>query len=329
MEIYNDSEIDRVIVNDKFRGKPHLKIYLEDDNENILLFETRIPETLNNVKIFDGEKADVLKDGFWFVDIIEPYEVGEIPVDAEMLKIVQENRAIEFLPMAVGSFSDWTHSKTYSASFYVGSDYIQAYSLPYGSWKALNVTNQSTWTNSFKIAEHVKVNGKTNRNLDNPFKYKNVKLTTAVGAKSTITRAVLDGKATKISSKGALSVLVAEKLWSSALPSAPSLTQIRGWVNALGKGTSKTVTLGKSNVKLNASPTVVERTTTGSKVELYKNTSSSGHQLIFQTDVQYESKTGTSANAQGVMNIQWDVHYNGVMHNSSSKEITFKYTVKQ
>lgn len=327
-EIYNDNKGDRVITNEKFEKKPHLKIYLKDDKENILLFETEIPDLLTNVKIFNDEKANVSNDGFWFINVIEPYEIGEIPTDAEMLKMVEENRTSETFPMAVGSFSDWAHSTTYSASFYVGSDHVQAYSLPYGSWKALNVTNQSTWTNSFKIAEHVKVNGKTVRSLDNPFKYRNVRLATAVGAKSTIIRAVLDGSVDGRNTGGSLPILISEKLWAASLPSAPSLTQIRSWISALGSGTSKTITLGKSNVKLNSSPTVVEQTSSGTSRQLFKNTGSSGHQMILQTDVQYDSSTGTSATANGIMDIRWSVYYNGSLHNSNRKEVSFGYNVK-
>ncbi|WP_438350504.1 hypothetical protein ACP8HI_07585 [Paenibacillus sp. FA6] len=59
---------------------------------------------------------------------------------------------------------------------------------------------------------------------------------------------------------------IAEKAWSLALPATPSISDITGWINAIvDAGSSKTVILGSSNIKLNSSPTVVESMNSGSK----------------------------------------------------------------
>ena len=225
----------------------------------------------------------------------------------------------------------WTHSTTYYVSFYIGNDLVQAYSLPYGSWKALDVRNQSTWTNSFKIAEHVRVNGTTDRRLDNPFRYQNVRLATGVGEKSTIVHAMIDGRLSSGSTGSKLGMRIFEKLWSTTLPAAPSINEIRGWINAIiDAGTDKDVVLGTSNIKLNSTPTVVEGANSKSH-QMFRytdiNGTNTGHHLILQTTVQYESTTNTSATANGIMTAKWDVYYNGFLHDSNNKEVTFTYSV--
>ncbi|MDP9699599.1 hypothetical protein [Paenibacillus polysaccharolyticus] len=329
-DIYNDTAKDKMIVNNSLENMPHLKTYLNDHQGNIILFETPLPEDLENISVNNSEKIDTEKDFFWFNDVITPYEQKEIPTNDNIKSTLGLDSVF---PTAVGYFSDWTHSTTYYKSFYVGNDYVQAYSLPYGSWKALDVKNQSTWTNSFKIAEHVTVNGTTNRSVDSPFKYRNVKLSTAVGAKSSIVTAFIDGRLAGINSGSSLAIKIAEKAWSTALPAAPSISEIRSWVNAIiDAGTSKTVTLGSSNIKLSTSPTVVESVNSGNN-QLYKitdlNGSNTGHHLNLQTVVQYESTTGTSATANAILKIKWDVMYASALLDSNQKEITFQYSVSK
>ncbi|MDM5276657.1 hypothetical protein ACN9MH_19435 [Paenibacillus silvae] len=329
-DIYNDTAKDKMIVNHSLENMPHLKTYLNDHQGNIILFETALSKELEHISVNNNEKIDTEKDFFWFNDVITPYEQKEIPTNDSIKSTLGLD---SFSPTAVGYFSDWTHSTTYYKSFYVGNDYVQAYSLPYGSWKALDVKNQSTWTNSFKIAEHVTVNGKTNRSVDSPFKYRNVKLSTAVGAKSSIVTAFIDGRLAGINSGSSLAIKIAEKAWSTALPAAPSISEIRSWVNAIiDAGTSKTVTLGSSNIKLSTSPTVVESVNSGNN-QLYKitdlNGSNTGHHLNLQTVVQYESTTGTSATANAVLKIKWDVMYASSLLDSNQKEITFQYNVSK
>ncbi|GIO67254.1 hypothetical protein NYE48_01605 [Paenibacillus sp. FSL M7-1455] len=332
-EIYNDKAPDKVITNDNLAETPHLKLYLTDQEDNVILLEMELPEQLAHVTVTNDEAIDTTKDFFWFINVIKPYEKRNIPTDDKMKKMLGVNPT-EVSPTAVGYFSDWTHSTTYYQSFYIGSDFVQTYSLPYGSWKALDVTNQSTWTNSFKIAEHTTVNGVTNRSIDNPFRYRNVKLSTGVGAKSTIVFAMTDGRLSSYATGSSLTLKIAEKLWSTALPAAPSISDIKGWINAIvDAGTDKTVTLGSSNIKLNSNPTVVEGANS-KNYDMYRytdiNGANTGHNMVLQTTVQYDSTTGTSATANGVMKVKWDVYYGatGSLYDSSSKDISFTYSVK-
>lgn len=142
-----------------------------------------------------------------------------------------------------------------------------------------------------------------------------------------------DGRLQGKSTGSALTMKILEKLWSTTLPAEPSISEIRGWIDAvIDAGTDKTVTLGSSNIKLNSSPTVVEGANSKS-YDMFQwtdiNGANTGHHLLLQTTVQYESSTGTSATANGVMKIKWDVYYDGFLHNTASNEFSFTYQVSR
>lgn len=65
--------------------------------------------------------------------------------------------------------------------------------------------------------------------------------------------------------------------------------------------------------------------------DIYGAPLSNGHYLTLQSDVQYEqgSTSGTSATANGIMAIKWDLYLNDTKYKSGSKEITFQYQVKK
>lgn len=329
-EIYQDKAEDKMIVNPKLKNSPHLKIYLKDRQNNVLLFEFDLPKELKNIVINHDDRIDSTKDGFWFINVIQPYELKKIPADENMKRMLGVTKSNEFSTQGVGYFSDWAHDVIYYQSFYIGSDYYQCYSLPYGSWKALNITGDDTWILSFKVAEHVQVNGQTYRSLDNPFRYRNVRLAVGVGEKSSIASAIVDGRVESYSTGQSLILKIFERLYKEVVP-GPSISEILSWINEIiDAGTNKTVTLGTSNIKLNDRPTSVEGVNSGN-YEMYRYTDingpNTGHYMVLHTTVQYESDTGTPATANGVMKIKWDVYYGGYPYDSASKEITFTYNV--
>lgn len=62
---------------------------------------------------------------------------------------------------------------------------------------------------------------------------------------------------------------------------------------------------------------------------LWEHGANTGHHLLLQTTVQYESSSGTSATANGVMKAKWDVYYASALYNSGNKDITFQYNVSK
>ncbi|MEK4361479.1 hypothetical protein MKX68_03065 [Paenibacillus sp. FSL M8-0212] len=328
-EIYNDVQPTKNLINKELETQPHVKLYLTDRESNILLFELEIPESLTSIETSNFTPSDPKHDLFWFVNVVSPSEQKEIPVDDTMLRIIAENENDLFTPTAVGSFTDWVHPTTYSNTYYVAGDEIKNFSLPYGSWKSLNVTPSSTWVNSFKIAEHVTVNGKKT-NAENLFTYKNVKLTTGVGAYSSIDRSFIDGSMVGKGSGSALAMKIAETVWSKInVVGLPSLTNIKSWITASNQAlTSKNVTLGSSNVRLSTNPAAVSGISSDNYT-LHKNTgSNTGHYLTLQSDVQFNGNPGQSASAaNGVMFVSWDTYFNGSKYNSGQKTLEFQYKV--
>ncbi len=322
-EIYNDTKSTKAITDPALKTRPHIKLYLKDHENNVLLFEEDIPEAFQNINITNADQANSINDLFWFASVIKPIEQKEIPVSSEMMNIIQQERGDVISPAAVGDYSDWVHTTTYYTSYVAGGDTIKNYSLPYGSWKASHVTSSSNWINSFKIAEHVQVNGKkvAARNL---FEYRNVTLSTAVGDKSSIDMSVVDGNMVGKGSSGSLAMLVAEKAWKTAIPAAPSLSTIKSWITAANSAfTSKNISLGSSNIRLSNSPATVTSVSSQNHT-LYSNT----HYLQLNTNVQYNSDSGSSASTSGVMRIDWKVYLNNVLHDSKTKDVTFNYTVR-
>ncbi|MFD2114791.1 hypothetical protein ACFSTH_02400 [Paenibacillus yanchengensis] len=334
-EIYNDKSYDKTIIDSELRNAPHLKLYLTDNSGNILLFEVALPVELNNIQILNDDKIDTLKDFFWFANVIKPSEQKQIPTtEALKEKLGVVNPGIS--PKAVGSFSDWAGDTTYYTTLYVGMDYVQVWSLPYGTWKSTNVNGSDIWTNSFKIAEHLAINGTTSTIIDNPFKYRNVKLVTAVGGKSIIINAMVDGKLQGKSNGSTLASKIIEKTWSNLLPTLPTPGKIKEWVDAIiDAGTSKTITLGSTNIKLNNDKTIVEGLNQQSSADMFKSTDSPtkqnvGHYLTLQTTVQYEgTPTTVATKTNGLMKIKWEVYYPAsTKFGAGYKELPFTYTIK-
>ena len=97
-------------------------------------------------------------------------------------------------PFALDNYSIWTNPTTYHTSFDVGSDYKQFYSLPYFSYKHVNVSSaDSSWIAQFKVAEHTRVGNYTYYG-NNVFEYRNLQLAFGAGDYSTIIRTHQEGR---------------------------------------------------------------------------------------------------------------------------------------
>lgn len=328
-EIYNeDNKKDVTFTSVAISNKPHLKLYLTDHEDNIIIFETSIPKEFQKIDdsdIHTDEKE--INDLFWFRDIIEPQVIKEMPVDKELLEIVEKSIEKENSLTASGKTQTWTHTTNYYSESYFGGRLYQSYSLPYGNYKYLNVAGDTTWTNEFRIAEHTKVDGQTLVNQENEFKYSNVKLDLGVGACTVFLRTYLQGKANRSDNK--LSILVGDKVWSTALPKAPSLATVRSWINAITGGQSKTVNLSgaKVNISRNAGKKVAQSTKSGGGTNNYfikSSEKSGGHYLELQAVAQYEGTTNYT-NANGAMKVSWTVHSGTTTYTNGTKNISFKY----
>lgn len=319
------SVLNSSIVDLSLLESPHVNIYLTDSNNNLILFEISIPDELNNITMNHNEMTAAVKDYAWFVNVLPRNEIQEIK--ATPMAIQEAGLDISSIsPSAINYDSDWVDTILYYQER-IGGVLYEWRSLPMGTWYAQNVSNDTTWTNAFKVSESTTADGVKLSYGTNIFTYEDVNLVTTVGGKTKITRAyiagVLEGKA----SGSSLAALIGAKLYSTALPGAPSLSEIKSWASAAKAAmVGKTITLGSSNLIVNNEAVVSQSASSKSNV-IYKNTTSSGgHSLTLQTVAQYNSSTNTSVTTTGMMDISWKTKLGVSNYNTGSNHIEFTYT---
>ncbi|HPU62704.1 MAG TPA: hypothetical protein PK304_00965, partial [Mobilitalea sp.] len=316
-EIYNDADSKRanllVSGDKKLSNVPHVKIYLQDENNTIYLFETEMPAIFSDLKASDYERAYKFRDALWASHLVK-HETKEIPTDSTILNEL----GFKVRPMGLNTWTTWVNPTTFYDSFYIGSDYVQCYSLPYVEYRHVNVTSQdSTWAAAFKVAEHTNVSGYIYHG-NNVFEYRNLKIAFACGDKSTFIRTYQEGRlyyiggifpALKgIGSKIAVSLL--QKAFSS-LPYGTTFLKALEYINTMASANGE-VTLGSTGVNL------TNRTTTAVGEKLndysfeectdYNGQSNIGHYFTYQAVLQHEAVTGNT-NTVGALLVEFDKYY--------------------
>lgn len=70
-EIYNSDVLDFFYATETFKAQPHLKVYLQEvETKKILLFESEIPEELQDIVVTREDHADTSADGAWMLPFI-------------------------------------------------------------------------------------------------------------------------------------------------------------------------------------------------------------------------------------------------------------------
>ncbi|WP_223068314.1 hypothetical protein [Paenibacillus caui] len=242
-------------------------------------------------------------------------------------------------PMALGSFSTWTNPTTYYTSFYVGSDYTQCWSLPYLSYKHVNVTSQdSTWIAQFKVAEHTQVGNYTYYG-NNVFEYKNLKIAFGSGDYSTMIRTFQQGRVYDTSTFGGLKKtgdkIAADliKKTLSAVPYGSTINDVLGYINTAVSGGGE-VTLGSQGVDLSGSPVSAAGEKLASKYKLEECTdhggqTENGHYFTYHVVLNYEGN-GSSKSTTGNLQLKFDVfNYEDYSTTPISKDFTLSYTASE
>jgi len=336
-EIFNDTQNDNLLINHDLNGKPHLKLYLLDSNNNILIFEMDVPETLNTLEAKSfAEVEDNKKEMFWFSGLAEPLSVKEIPTSETSIAEVSGNTNTSISPTALNEFSTWTNPTTYYTSFYVGSDYTQCYSLPYLSYKHVNVSSSdSTWIAQFKIAEHTKVGNYTYYG-NNVFEYKNVKIAFGSGDYSTMIRTFQQGRVYDTTSGlkktgDNISANLIKKTISK-VPYGSTINDVIGYINTATSVVGD-VRLGSTGVNLSGSPVSAAGEKLTSKYKLEECTDHSGqtdngHYFTYHVVLNYEGN-GSSKSTTGNLQLKFDV-WNAETYTTTpiSKDFSLSYTAK-
>ncbi|ABX42612.1 hypothetical protein [Lachnoclostridium phytofermentans] len=319
-EIYNDTKEDNLLVSTQNEKKelstsPHLKIYLQDKDDTLYLFETAMPSAFSMLDASNYQKANKFRDALWASSLVK-HETLELPTDSTIL----EELGLGVKTRGLNTWTTWVNPTSYYDSFYIGSDLVQCYSVPYVEYRHVNVRSQdSTWAAAFKVAEHANIAGNIYHGT-NVFEYRNVKMAFACGDKSTFIRSFQEGRVYDYTAifpavKGvgeSIAVSLLNKA-VSALPYGSTFQTVLGYINTISSANGK-VTLGSTGVSLtNRKTTAVgEKLTKYSFEECtdYDGKINIGHYFTYQGVLQYEAASGNT-NTVGALAVEFDKFYTG------------------
>lgn len=333
-EIFNDTKSNNLLVSDmnnskNLLSKPHIKIYLQDKNGNVYLYETEMPSALSKLVATDYKTADKYKDLLWANELVK-HETKELQTNESILQTLNLTNTTRGL----NTWTTWQSPTTYYDTFYLGSEIVQSYSLPYMEYRHVNVRSQdSTWCASFKVAEHTNISGLVYHGT-NIFEYRNLKLAFACGDKSIFIRTFQEGRLNKFSPKKGLKEAgdsIAVKLFNKAvnhLPYGSTIQTVLAAVNTM-LSSDGTVVLGNSSTALYTGPTVaVGESLVDTAIEEctnYDNSNNIGHYFTYQGILQYEESSGNT-NTVGALVMDFDVYNSTNYHSAVSESFQLNYS---
>ncbi len=332
-EIFNDDEENNLLVDNTLEGQPHLKVYIQDEYDNIYLFESDVPESLSNLNANDYPKADKYSDILWATDLVE-HDIQIVPTDTEILE------SLGMLPQTKGlnSWTTWTNSVTYTDAFNVGADYTKFTSLPYINYRHTNVgEGDNDWIASFRVAEHASANGYTFHG-NNVFDYRNLKLSFGTGDKTTITLAMQDGRVYDRNKDALLETgeRVVVDLFKNAVSSLPAGSTITTVLEAIRDMDSSgdEVELGAEGIDIQGTRITAVGEELDSKYSIeectdYDGETDIGHYFTYLINPVYEVGGGKNSTV-GALEVEFDPYHKGDGNlGHVKKHFTLNYTVNE
>lgn len=333
-EIFNDTEENNLLVNGDLEGMSHIKVYIKDEEDKIYLFEAPMPDAFKNIVAENYSKASKEKDALWASSLVD-HVTRDLETDSEFLT----KHGLNNQTRGLSEWTIWTNETTYYDSFYIGSDYVQCWSLPYVEYRHANVKSQDTsWIASFKVAEHMSIGGYTYYG-NNVFEYRNLKISFGCGDKTTFIASEQEGNVYKYT--GLLTGLkkatdsIAVHLLNKAVSSLPYGSTFMTVINAINTMSSSegNVTLGSSGHTIANRKTVavgeylsdylLEECTDHSGGE------NNGHYFTFRGILQYEAGSGNT-NTVGALTVSFDKYYTGdSSYTTVSKQFQLDYSSQQ
>ena len=335
-ELYNDTEEGNLLLssmtNENVSSCSHMKLYMQDEDGTVYLFETDMPDCFRELEADDYPAAPKEKDALWALKLAD-VEIKELETNDEILNELGLN---SIQPMGLNTWTTWLNPTTYYSEFYIGSDHCQCWSLPYVEYRHANVTSSdSTWAASFKVAEHTKIGSYTEHG-NNVFEYRNLKMAFACGDKTTFIRTFQEGRVYDDSViggglKGAGKKIAVSLLSKavSALPYGSTLSSVLGYINSAAS-TNREVTLGSTGMTLSNRKTVAvgEKLDDKFKFEActdYDGQTNNGHYFTYQAVLQHEAVSGNT-NTVGALVVEFDVFsYEDYSTNHVKKEFQLNY----
>ena len=320
-EICNDSDKNDLLVANRKNtttfstNDPYIKIYMQDQNNNIYLFETKMPDVFSNLNANQFPKADKFKDSLWAVHLAKG-ETKELATDNTIL----QNFGLNTQTKGLNTWSTWISPTTYYHSFYVGSIYTQCWSMPYVEYKHVNVhSSDSTWIASFKIAEHMLAAGNTYYG-NNVFEYKNLQISFGCGDKTTFVRTFQDGRMktipnilpAMIKESGSIITINLLNKMVSALPYGSTFQTVLNSINSMNSTVGDVTLNSSTGINLMNSKTIAvgERLDDYSldKCTNYNGGTNNGHYFTYQGVLQYDSAAGNT-NTVGALSFSFDKYF--------------------
>lgn len=318
-EIWNDSAADhQILYNTTVRNVPHVKLYLQNSNDDISAFEFPLPAALNELEASNYEKADSSIDLLWPMKVVD-VTVTEAPTDDYILELLGLNDPSR----EVSTWTTWQNSRTYFLTFTNMGTEFTSVSLPYVDYRYTNVTSVGgTWIASFEVAEHTSTTNAYGDYLsfygDNAFSYRNVRLAFACGDNTTVISTFQQGRMvdslfwlgpTWIEDGARIAVGILE-LAADACNIDSSYFSLLTLLASI-EPFDQTVTLGSNNVTLMNSLTVTAGVQLDERYYISECTNQNGEEnigdyLTYHANVLYEN-AGGNTNTVGVLNIEFDV----------------------
>lgn len=324
-EIFNDNADDPLFSDsDHFSSRlanmPHIKIYLENQESNLFLFEGIMPEAFSELNASNYPTANNYKDLYWAWDLVVHNTAQISTAPNSLLSLVTSASQPR-----VGSAHTQAFPETFYDSFYLLEDFYEIYSLPYINYSYTNVSSSdATWQVEFRIAERVEMNGIV-ISSGNAFTYHNVKVAFAGGANTKFIRTYQSGilrNSIGATLRNGADIII-NLLKSTSTHSATFLAALE-CISGMSSSVTET-TLGTQGIDLlGASVTAV-----GERFSNYylRDSSSDGGQYIrFQAVTQSNAATVTR-DTIGALVVQFDLKCSGTAAGTKAFEIPLNYTV--
>lgn len=316
-EIFNDTTDNEQLVNSLTEQieteAPYVKIYIQDQNNTIYLFESEMPECFSKLAAEDYPSAPKEKDALWAKNLVI-HNVTQVPVTDKLLNEL----GIPKQTRANGDTTTWCGDTINRDEFYVNGNKTVCCSLPYLEYRHANITTgNSTWFAYFYVVEFMESAGYTYYG-NNVFEYHNLKIGFVRGDNTMFLRTYQEGR---LYDKYAIGDKLKEarenitvKLFKetiSKLPAGGTLLEIFEYINMI-PSTNQTVTLGASGVELEGeevfavgkeltSYILEENTFQGGKDKV-------GHYFKLQTDLTYDYENSTTDTIGGLF-LEYDTYY--------------------
>ncbi len=321
-------------IGEDLKNIPHIKLYLQDESNDLYLFEGKMPQCFArlNAALYDkaGKEHDYLQ---WARDLVV-HNVSSIKTTEETSRLL----GLEENSRALNSFSIRGYETTFTDEFYLGGHLVSCMSMPYIEFKHTNVSlSDSTWVVSFKIAEHTKYqDGAIIGYGNNAFAYRDLKVAFAAGDNTTFIRTYQEGRlyndtTNKYYSNGGDLTVSFLKALVNALPNGSTFLSGLECIRAIVPY-STSVVLGNNAITLHSGKVkAVGESFPGLYLEECSNQGGAvnvGDYFTFHAVTQYEECFGDTETV-GALLVEFNIEFSNQLTVATPFEFALEYTATE